>query len=60
VRVFLPGFLVLYVSPEMGEGFMHTSEGMVMFGGAFLVTALVTWLFGYGERGILKRARSVA
>ena len=58
VRVFLTGFLVLYVSPEMGEGFMHTSEGMVMFGGAFLVTALVTWMFGFGERGILKRIRS--
>lgn len=60
VRVFLTGFLVLFVSPEMGEGFMHTSEGMVMFGGAFLVTALVTWLFGMGERSILKRTRGTA
>jgi exosortase len=60
VRVFLTGFLVLFVSPEFGEGFMHTSEGMVMFGGAFLVTALVTWLFGMGERGILKRTRGTA
>ncbi|MBL0169339.1 MAG: exosortase/archaeosortase family protein [Gemmatimonadaceae bacterium] len=49
-RVFLTGFLVLYVSPDMGQGFMHTSEGMVMFGGAFLLTALLTWALGGLER----------
>ncbi len=54
VRVFLTGFLVLFVSPEMGQGFMHTSEGMVMFGGAFLITSLITWGFGYAERFILR------
>ena len=48
-RVFLTGFLVLFVSPEMGEGFMHTSEGMVMFGGAFVITSLVAWLLGLIE-----------
>lgn len=50
VRIFVTGFLVLFVSPEMGEGFMHTSEGMVMFGGAFLMTGMLTWLLGQGER----------
>lgn len=49
-RVFLTGFLVLFVSPEMGQGFMHTSEGMLMFGGAFLITGMVTWLFDKIER----------
>jgi exosortase len=49
VRVFLTGFLVLFVSPEMGEGFMHTSEGMMMFGVAFLITAAFAWLLGKGE-----------
>lgn len=58
-RVFLTGFLVLFVSPEMGQGFMHTSEGMVMFGGAFLVTSLVTWFLGFGERSIFRK-RAVA
>jgi exosortase len=48
-RVFLTGFLVLFVSPEMGEGFMHTSEGMVMFGGAFVITSIVAWLLGTME-----------
>lgn len=49
-RVFLTGFLVLFVSPEMGEGFMHTSEGMAMFGAAFVLTGVVTWMLGGGER----------
>ena len=52
-RVFLTGFLVLFVSPEMGEGFMHTSEGMVMFGGAFVITSIVAWLLGMIESRIL-------
>lgn len=50
VRVFLTGFLVFFVSPEMGEGFMHTSEGMVMFGAAFVITATVAWAMSIGER----------
>ena len=49
VRIFLTGFLVYFVSPEMGAGFMHTSEGMVMFGGAFLITGLITWVMSKGE-----------
>jgi len=49
-RVFLTGFLVLFVSPEMGQGFMHTSEGMLMFGGAFVITSAFTWLFDRLER----------
>jgi exosortase len=59
VRVFLTGFLVLFVSPEMGQGFMHTSEGMVMFGGAFLITGLFTWLFDFLERRLLTRSPEV-
>lgn len=59
-RVFLTGFLVLFVSPEMGKGFMHTSEGMLMFGGAFVVTALVTWALGGAERFFSKSKEAVA
>jgi exosortase len=55
VRIFLTGFLVLFVSPEMGKGFMHTSEGMVMFGAAFLITGLVTWLLSKGENVFARR-----
>lgn len=57
-RIFLTGFLVLYVSPEMGEGFMHTSEGMLMFGGAFVITALMSWVLGKIE-GVFKRPQPV-
>jgi exosortase len=49
VRIFATGFLVYFVSPEMGEGFMHTSEGMLMFGGAFMITGLITWFMSKGE-----------
>jgi exosortase len=49
VRIFITGFLVYFVSPEMGQGFMHTSEGMIMFGGAFLITAMITWAMAKGE-----------
>jgi exosortase len=58
VRIFITGFLVLYVSPKMGEGFMHTSEGMVMFGGAFLLTGLLAYVLGYAER-LFTKSRAV-
>ncbi len=58
VRIFLTGFLVLFISPEMGEGFMHTSEGMVMFGAAFVATGMVTWLLGKGENFFVRRRAS--
>lgn len=60
VRVFLTGFLVLFVSPKMGEGFMHESEGLIMFGGAFLVTALATWLLGKIEPLVTRRRTGTA
>lgn len=56
-RIFITGFLVLFVSPEMGQGFMHTSEGMLMFGAAFLLIGLLTWMLGGVER--LTRTRSL-
>ncbi len=31
VRVFLTGFLVYFVDPKMGEGFMHLTEGWLLF-----------------------------
>jgi exosortase len=44
VRVFLTGFLVLFVDPAMGEGFMHYSEGMLLF--AFSMTILFAVVVG--------------
>ena len=50
VRVFLTGFLVFFVSPEMGEGFMHTTEGWILFVVSFGVLGLVTWGLSAIER----------
>ena len=58
VRVFLTGFLVFFVSPEMGEGFMHTTEGWLMFLIAFIMLGSAAWIIGRGE-GFLLRRREV-
>ena len=52
VRVFLTGFLVYYVSPELGEGFMHMSEGWLMFVVAFGILGVIAWLFARVEGSI--------
>jgi exosortase len=44
VRVFLTGFLVYFVDPAFGEGFMHATEGWVVFVVAFLILGAVAWL----------------
>lgn len=44
IRVFLTGFLVFFVSPELGAGFMHTTEGWLMFLIAFVMLGAVAWL----------------
>ena len=43
IRVFLTGFLVYFVSPEMGEGFMHTTEGWLLFVVSLGTLGLATW-----------------
>ena len=55
-RVFLTGFLVFFVSPEMGEGFMHTTEGWLMFLIAFVFLGIAAWIIGRGEF-VFKRFR---
>lgn len=49
VRVFLTGFLVYFVSPEMGEGFMHTTEGWLMFVVAFAILGALAWVASVAE-----------
>jgi exosortase/archaeosortase family protein len=55
VRVFFTGFFVYYVSPSMGEGFMHLSEGWLMFLVAFAILGGLTWLASLSE-GLLMGA----
>jgi exosortase len=56
VRVFLTGFLVFFVSPALGEGFMHVTEGWLMFIVAFGILGFLAWVTGrleavYAARG---------
>jgi len=50
VRVFLTGFLVYFVSPELGTGFMHSTEGWLLFLVSFVSLGAMTWLLSHGER----------
>jgi exosortase len=59
VRVFLTGYLVFYVDPAMGEGFMHMSEGWGIFLVAFLITSGVTGGLKWVERLWEKRGTRV-
>jgi exosortase len=60
VRVFLTGFLVFFVSPALGDGFMHSTEGWLLFLVSFAGLGLITWLLAFGERQITSwRARVV-
>ncbi len=43
-RVFLTGFLVVFVDPSLGEGFMHMTEGWLMFVLAFGILGGIAWL----------------
>jgi len=58
VRVFLTGFLVYFVSPEMGEGFMHVTEGWLLFLVAFGLLGAVAWIVMRIERAVTARRES--
>jgi exosortase len=49
IRVFLTGFLVYYVDPKLGEGFMHLTEGWIIFVVAFAVLGGVAALLNQAE-----------
>jgi exosortase len=53
VRVFLTGFLVYFVDPKLGEGFMHITEGWLIFVIAFTILGGIAWLFLAAERRVL-------
>lgn len=56
-RVFLTGFLVIFVDPKLGEGVAHLFEGWLLFLIDFLVLAAFTWIGVIIERR-LDRGRS--
>ncbi len=55
VRVFLTGFLVFFVSPAMGDGFMHVTEGWLMFVVAFAMLGGIAWAISRTETWIKER-----
>jgi exosortase len=52
VRVFLTGFFVYFISPKFGAGFMHATEGWLLFLVSLAMLGLVAWMMGHGERWI--------
>ncbi len=55
VRVFLTGFLVFFVDPKLGEGFLHLTEGWLLFLVSLLVVGAMTLLFRLIESFIRHR-----
>lgn len=53
VRVFLTGFLVSFVSPQFGTGFMHATEGWLLFLVSLGSLAVVAWVATLAERRVL-------
>ncbi len=54
-RVFLTAFLMYFVDPEFGRGFMHVSEGWLIFVVALIVIGFVGIGLGKLEEAVLRR-----
>lgn len=50
LRVFLTGFLVFFVDPAMGRGFLHLTQGWLMFLVAFALLGALAVLFAAAEK----------
>jgi exosortase len=58
VRVFITGFLVYFVSPSLGEGFMHITEGWLLFVVSFASLSLLAWGFVLLERYVINKRKT--
>ena len=58
VRVFLTGFLVHYVDPKMGQGFMHATEGWLLFAVSFALVGATAVIVRWAESRILEGRRA--
>jgi exosortase len=56
VRVFLTGFLVVFVDPRLGDGLMHLTEGWGMFVIAFAILGGFAWVLYRLEHLKLRKA----
>lgn len=50
IRIFLTGFLVFFVSPKLGDGLMHYTQGWALFVAAFTILGAVAWALARAER----------
>ena len=55
VRVFLTGFLVYFVDPKLGDGFLHMTEGWLLFLVSFVMISLTAWLIRSVENKLVRR-----
>ncbi len=55
VRIFLTAFLMYFVDPDLGRGFMHESQGWALFVVSFAVIGTLGALIGVAERFIQGR-----
>lgn len=53
-RVFLTGFLVYFVDPKLGDGFMHLTEGYLLFLFSLLILGALAWIGGKLEARFLQ------
>lgn len=56
-RVFLTGFLVYFVDPSVGQGFMHYTEGWILFLVAFFMIGAFAWGLSVAESAWSRRLR---
>lgn len=52
VRIFFTAFLMYFVDPDLGRGFMHESQGWALFVVSFAAIGALGAIVGYGERTI--------
>ncbi len=52
IRVFLTGFLVYFVDPALGQGFMHLTEGWLLFLVSLSALGVVAWIALSIENGV--------
>lgn len=57
-RIFLTAFLIHFVDPALGRGFMHLTEGWALFIVALSILAGIAWLIHAGERRLWHRVGS--
>lgn len=54
-RVFLTGYLIYFADPALATGFMHLTEGWILFLSAFAILGWFTSMLARGERWLDER-----